>query len=43
MEIIDFCKANLALYKVPRRVEILSELPKSSTGKILSRELRDKG
>ncbi len=43
MEIIDFCKANLAPYKVPRQVEILSELPKSSTGKILSRELRDKG
>ena len=42
-EIIDFCKANLAPYKVPRQVEILSELPKSSTGKILSRELRNKG
>jgi long-chain acyl-CoA synthetase len=39
-EIIDFCKENLAPYKVPKKVEIRSELPKSSTGKILHRELR---
>lgn len=39
-EIINFCKANLAPYKVARRVEIRAELPKSSTGKILNRELR---
>lgn len=42
-EIIDFCKANLAPYKVPRQVEICSELPKSSTGKILTQELKNKG
>jgi long-chain acyl-CoA synthetase len=39
-EIVEFCKQNLAPYKVPRQVEIRSELPKSSTGKILHRELR---
>jgi long-chain acyl-CoA synthetase len=39
-EIVDFCKQNLAPYKVPRQVEIRPELPKSSTGKILHRELR---
>ena len=39
-EIVDFCRQNLAPYKIPRRVEIRSELPKSSTGKILHRELR---
>ena len=39
-EIVDFCKQNLAPYKIPRQVEIRSELPKSSTGKILHRELR---
>jgi long-chain acyl-CoA synthetase len=39
-EIVDFCKQNLAPYKVPREVEIRAELPKSSTGKILHRELR---
>jgi len=42
-EIINFCKANLAPYKVPRQVEICPELPKSSTGKILHRELRKAG
>ncbi|MDO8957737.1 MAG: long-chain fatty acid--CoA ligase, partial [Deltaproteobacteria bacterium] len=42
-EIIDFCRANLAPYKVPRQVEICSELPKSSTGKILTQELKNKG
>ena len=39
-EIIAFCKANLAPYKIPRQVEIRSELPKSSTVKVLHRELR---
>jgi long-chain acyl-CoA synthetase len=39
-EIVEYCKQNLAPYKVPRQVEIRSELPKSSTGKILHRELR---
>jgi acyl-CoA synthetase (AMP-forming)/AMP-acid ligase II len=39
-EIVEFCKQNLAPYKVPRQVEIRSELPKSTTGKILHRELR---
>ena len=39
-EIIAFCKANMASYKIPRQVEIRSEMPKSSTGKILHRELR---
>jgi long-chain acyl-CoA synthetase len=35
------CKKNLAAYKVPKRVEFRSELPKSAVGKILRRELRD--
>ena len=34
-------KANLAGYKVPRDVEFLDELPRTSTGKVLKRELRD--
>ncbi len=42
-EIIAFCKENLAPYKTPRLVQIRSELPKSSTGKILHRELRKEG
>jgi long-chain acyl-CoA synthetase len=36
-----FCKERLAAYKYPRIVEIVAELPKGPTGKILKRELRD--
>jgi acyl-CoA synthetase (AMP-forming)/AMP-acid ligase II len=32
----------LARYKVPKRVHIVNELPKSPQGKILRRELRKK-
>jgi acyl-CoA synthetase (AMP-forming)/AMP-acid ligase II len=34
-------KANLAGYKVPREVEFMEELPRTSTGKVLKRELQD--
>ncbi|MEH7500722.1 hypothetical protein V7152_01585 [Neobacillus drentensis] len=40
-EIIQFANDNLAQYKVPKEVEILAELPKSSVGKLLRRVLRD--
>ncbi len=33
-------KANLAGYKVPREVEFMDELPRTSTGKVLKRELK---
>jgi fatty-acyl-CoA synthase len=36
------CKKDLASYKVPKRVEILDELPRTSTGKVLKRELIEK-
>ncbi|MEV7400588.1 AMP-binding protein [Streptomyces sp. NPDC091267] len=35
-----YCKERLAAYKYPREVEILTELPKTASGKILRRELR---
>ncbi len=38
-EIINFCKENLAPYKIPKFVEFRSQLPKSTVGKILRREL----
>lgn len=38
-EIKDFLVDKLAKYKVPRRIEFRSELPKSAIGKILRREL----
>jgi len=40
-EVIAHCRANLAAYKVPRSVVFKDELPKSTVGKILRRELRD--
>ena len=41
-ELIDFCKQRMANYKYPRRIEVMEELPKTTTGKYLRRELRDK-
>ncbi|MFN8566402.1 MAG: hypothetical protein U0Z44_02520 [Kouleothrix sp.] len=38
-EIREFCKQNLAPYKVPRDVEFRSELPKTMVGKVLRRVL----
>ena len=40
-EVEAWCRENLAAYKVPRQIAFLDELPKSSTLKILRRELRD--
>ena len=39
---IAFCKERMAAYKYPRQVELVDELPKTVTGKILRRELRDR-
>jgi len=39
-EILAHCREHLAAYKVPRAVAFLDDLPKTSTGKILRRELR---
>jgi long-chain acyl-CoA synthetase len=36
----DFCKGELAGYKVPKFVEFREDLPKSNVGKILRKELR---
>jgi long-chain acyl-CoA synthetase len=40
-ELIAFCKERMAAYKYPRQVEIVDEIPKTVTGKVLRRELRD--
>jgi long-chain acyl-CoA synthetase len=42
-ELVQFCKRNLADYKYPRIIEIMEELPKTPTGKLLRRELRASG
>ena len=39
-ELRTFCKARLSSSKYPRQVEILPELPKGPTGKILRKELK---
>ncbi|MGH2319269.1 fatty acid--CoA ligase family protein [Planococcus sp. SE5232] len=36
-----YCAEHLAKYKVPRQFEVLDELPKNTTGKILRRSLKD--
>jgi long-chain acyl-CoA synthetase len=38
-ELIEFCRARLADFKCPRRVEIVEDIPKGPTGKLLKREL----
>ncbi len=40
-EIVEFCRVRLGGYKIPRRVIFMKELPKSSSGKILKRVLRE--
>ncbi|MBL1099753.1 class I adenylate-forming enzyme family protein [Streptomyces coffeae] len=39
-ELSAYCAERLAAYKYPREVDILPELPKTTSGKILRRELR---
>lgn len=41
-EIVEWCRGNMAAYKVPRIVEFLQELPKSGSGKIQWRELQNR-
>jgi long-chain acyl-CoA synthetase len=37
----SFCKERLAPYKVPSRIELRTELPKTMVGKVLRRALRE--
>ena len=41
-EIVEYCRAQAAVYKAPSRVDFVAELPKSATGKILKRVLRER-
>ena len=40
-DIIDWAREKMAAFKVPRVIEFVDELPKTSTGKILWRKLQD--
>ncbi len=42
-ELIDYCRSRMAAYKYPREVEVVEAIPKTVTGKILRRELREGG
>jgi acyl-CoA synthetase (AMP-forming)/AMP-acid ligase II len=42
-ELKDYVRANLARYKVPREIVFLDELPRNATGKVLKRELAERG
>ena len=37
---ITYCREHLAAYKVPRFVQFVDDLPKTSTGKVMRRELK---
>jgi long-chain acyl-CoA synthetase len=41
LELVEFCRENIAGYKVPKGINLQTEpLPKSGPGKVLKRELR---
>jgi len=41
-QIIEWARARMAAFKVPRVVQLVGELPKTATGKILWRELQER-
>lgn len=41
-ELLAFCKGKIATYKLPREIVIVSELPRTATGKLLRRVLKQR-
>ncbi|MBY4212547.1 AMP-binding protein [Rhodococcus fascians] len=39
-DLVVWCRKNLAAFKVPREIEVIGELPKTASGKILRRALK---
>ena len=39
-QFIEFCRERMAAYKYPRSVEIVDDIPRTATGKMLKRQLR---
>ena len=39
--IIDWCRDQMAVYKLPRLIEFVASLPKSGSGKSMWRELQE--
>jgi acyl-coenzyme A synthetase/AMP-(fatty) acid ligase len=40
-ELIAFCRSRLSALKCPRTIDFLAELPRTPTGKLVKRHLRD--
>jgi acyl-CoA synthetase (AMP-forming)/AMP-acid ligase II len=40
-ELIEFCRDKIAGYKIPRQIELLDELPRNPSGKVLKKVLRE--
>ncbi len=41
-ELIEYCRAHIAHYKCPRSIDFVSALPRTETGKMQKRKLRDR-
>jgi acyl-CoA synthetase (AMP-forming)/AMP-acid ligase II len=41
-EIIQYCKENMARFKAPKSVDFVSELPKTGSGKIFKKGIRER-
>jgi long-chain acyl-CoA synthetase len=41
-ELIDYCREGIAQYKCPRSIDFVDELPRTETGKMAKRKLRDR-
>jgi long-chain acyl-CoA synthetase len=41
-ELIDYCREGIAHYKCPRTIDFADELPRTETGKMQKRKLRDR-
>jgi fatty-acyl-CoA synthase len=41
-DVAEFCTGKLARYKIPKRVEVIDELPRNAAGKVLKGELRER-
>jgi acyl-CoA synthetase (AMP-forming)/AMP-acid ligase II len=39
-DMVEFCRDKIAGYKIPRQLEIIAEMPRNPSGKILKKELR---
>ena len=42
VDLLEFARVRLAGYKLPRSIEVVDDLPRTPTGKVLKRELRER-